>query len=121
MLSKGVVRFTHALKFLSTLRTLSLCSNGITDDAADELSAVITSNIFLEDIMLSNNDLHSEGICKITQSLTKLCRLLKLDLFNNKITKHAVGNLADAISNCYSLQELYLSYNLQDQLRFYKL
>ena len=112
LLSKGVVRFTHSLKCLSTLRTLSLCSNGITDDAADELSAVITSNVFLEDIMLSNNDFHSEGICKIAQSLNKLFRVRKLDLFNNKVTKHAASNLADAISNCYSLQELYLSNNL---------
>ena len=71
--------------------------------------------------MLSNNDLHSEGICKIAQSLTKLCRLRKLDLFNNKITKHAAGNFADAISNCYSLQELYLSYNLLETAGFYKL
>ena len=112
LLSKGVLRFTHALKCLSTLRTLSLCNNGITDDAADELSTVITSNVFLEDLMLSNNDFHSEGICIISQSLSKLFRLRKLDLFNNKITKHAASNLADAISNSYSLQELYLSDNM---------
>ena len=112
LLSKGVVQFTHSLKCLSTLRTLSLCGNGITDNAADELSAVITSNVFLEDIMLSNNDFHSEGICKIAQSFNKLFRLRKLKLFNNTITKDAASNLADAISNCYSLQELYLSNNL---------
>ena len=71
----GVVRFTHALKSLTTLRTLSLCNNGISDDATDELSAVITSNAHLEDLMLGNNDFHSEGISKIAESLNKLFKL----------------------------------------------
>ena len=47
------------------LRTLSSCDNSISDEVVDELSAVITSNIHLEDLMLGSNDLHSEEICKI--------------------------------------------------------
>ena len=91
------------------LRTLSLCDNGISDDVADELSAVITSNIHLEDLMLGSNDLHSEGICRIAQSLNKLVKLRKLDLFNNKITEHAANEIAGVISTSCTLQELYLS------------
>ena len=112
LLNKGVLRFTHTLKCLSTLRTLSLCNNGISDDVADELSAVITSNIHLEDLMLGCNNFHSEGMYKIAQSLKKLVKLRKLDLFNNKITKHAADDLAGAISTCNTLQELYLSNNM---------
>ena len=121
LLNIGLIRCTHALKYLSMLRTLSLCDNGISDDAAEELSAVITSNLHLEDLMLSSNDLHSEGICKIAQSLNKLVKLRKLDLFNNKITKHAAGELEGAFSTCCSLQELYLSNNMLETVGVVKI
>ena len=45
---KGVVvKLTHTLKCSKMLRTLSLCDNGISDNVADKLSAVITSNTYL--------------------------------------------------------------------------
>ena len=55
--STGTIVICNALKKIKTLSILSLCNNGITDDAADELSAVITHNVLLEDLLLSNNQL----------------------------------------------------------------
>ena len=109
--STGTITICNALKKIRTLSMLSLCNNGITDDAADELSTVITRNVLLEDLLLSNNQLHSTGIKIITESLSRLIKLRKLDLFNNYIGKEGASSLAIVIQNSTSLQDLFLSSN----------
>ena len=109
--STGTITICNALKKIRTLSILSLCNNGITDDAADELSAVIVQNVLLEDLLLSNNQLHSTGIKIIAESLSKLIKLRKLDLFNNNIGKEGASSLAIVIRNSTSLQDLFLSSN----------
>ena len=109
--STGTITICNTLKKIRTLSILSLCNNGITDDAADELSAVITQNVLLEDLLLSNNQLHSTGITIIAESLSKLIKLRKLDLFNNNIGKEGASSLAIVIQNSTSLQDLFLSSN----------
>ena len=109
--STGTITIFNALKKIKTLSILSLCNNGITDDAADELSAVITQNVLLEDLLLSNNQLHSTGIKVIAESLSKLIKLRKLDLFNNNIGKEGASSLAIVIHNSPTLQDLFLSGN----------
>ena len=52
------------------------------------------------------------GICKIVLSLKILCRFRKLDLLHTEVTKNVAQEIAVVISNCYSLQELYLSDNM---------
>ena len=112
LLDTGVMQICRALKHVTKLRILSLCSNGISDDSAEELSAAISSNDLLEDLLLGNNNLQTVGIYKIVHSLNNLVRLRKLDLFHNGVTKEAADELAVTISNCYTLQELYLSDNM---------
>ena len=109
--STGTIIICNALKKIKTLSILSLCNNGISDDAADELSAVIRQNVLLEDLLLSNNQLYSTGIKIIAESLIKLIKLRKLDLFNNNIGKKGVSSLAIVIHNSPTLQELFLSGN----------
>ena len=109
--SIGTIIICNALKKIRTLSILSLCNNGITDDAADELSTVITQNVLLEDLLLSNNQLHSTGIKIIAESLSKLIKLRKLDLFNNNISKEGASSLAIVIQNSTNLQDLFLSGN----------
>ena len=109
--STGTIVICNALKKIRTLSILSLCNNGITDDAADELSAVITHNILLEDLLLSNNQLQYTGIAIIAESLSKLIKLRKLDLFNNNISRQGASSLAIVLKNCTSLQDLFLSGN----------
>ena len=112
LLTRGVVRIASALKKLSSLRILSLCSNGITDDAAEEISNVITSNVLLVDLLLGNNQLEAIGVCKIAIALTrKLLNIKKLDLSNNLIIDTA-EELAVTLSNCTNLQQLFLSDNM---------
>ena len=111
LLTRGVVRIASALKKLSSLRILSLCSNGITDDAAEEISNVITSNVLLVDLLLGNNQLQATGICKIAVAMKKTL-LMKLDLSNNHITPDAAEELAVTLSNCTNLQQLFLNDNM---------
>ena len=110
--STGTITICNALKNIRALSILSLCNNGISDDAADELSAVITQNVLLEDLLLSNNQLHSTGTKIIAESLSKLIKLRKLDLFNNYIGKKGASSLAIVIQNSStSVQDLFLSSN----------
>ena len=109
--STGTIVICNALKKIRTLSILSLCNNGITDDAADELSAVITHNILLEDLLLSNNQLQYTGITIISESLRKLIKLRKLDLFNNNISRQGANSLTIVLQNSTSLQDLFLSGN----------
>ena len=111
LLSRGVVIIANALKKISNLRILSLCSNGITDDAADEISDVITTNVLLVDLLLGNNQLEMIGVSKIAVALRKVSMLRKLDLFNNCITSDAAEELAATLLNCSNLQQLFLSNN----------
>ena len=114
LLTRGVVIIASALKKLSSLRILSLCSNEITDDAAEEISNVITSNVLLVDLLLGNNQLEITGICRIAIALRlrKLFTLRKLDLSNNHITLDAAEELAVTLSNCTNLQQLFLNDNV---------
>ena len=111
LLTRGVVRIASALKKLSSLRILSLCSNGITDDAAEEISNVIINNTLLVDLLLGNNQLESKGICTIAMAIRKLFILRKLDLSNNHVT-HAAEELAITLSNCANLKQLFLNDNM---------
>ena len=109
--STGTIIICNALKKIRTLTILSLCNNGITDDAADELSVVITHNVLLEDLLLSNNQLQYTGITIIVESLSKLIKLRKLDLFSNNISRQGASSLAIVLQNSTSLQDLFLSGN----------
>ena len=111
LLTRGIVIIASALKKLSSLRILSLCSNGITDDAAEEISNVINSNILLVDMLLGNNQLQTMGIYKIAIALRKCFIIRTLDLSNNHITPDAAEELAVTLSNCTNLQQLFLNDN----------
>ena len=95
-----------------------MCNNGITDNAADELSAFITQNVLLEDLLLSNNQLHSTKIKIIAESLSKLIELRKLDLFNNNIGKEGASSLAIVIQNSTSLQDFFLAVIIWRQVEY---
>ena len=67
----------------------------------------------LEDLLLRNNQLHYTEIKIIAESLSKLLKLRKLDLFNyyNNISREGASSLAIIIQNSTSLQDLFLSGN----------
>ncbi|XP_065915191.1 uncharacterized protein [Dysidea avara] len=112
----GIVRITVALQNHCKLRLLSLSKNGITEDAGKALCAVVCSNVSIEVLMLGKNRLQSSGVCELSKACYQGCyylvRLIKLDLFDNQITKDCANGLAGIIKSCINLKELFLGDNM---------
>ena len=108
----GIVRIADALQNHYKLRLLSLSKNGITEDAGEALYAIVCSNVSIEVLILGRNHLQSPGICELSKACYYLVRLIKLDLFDNQITKDCANGLADIIKSCTNLKELFLDDNM---------
>ena len=110
----GVIKIVKALRDISTLRKLYLSNVSITDEVADDIAAVISCNIHLQELNLGSNNLQSSGTIKIAKSLQKVSSLTKLYINNSNITHEAADDIATVISCNIHLQELNLgSNNLQ--------
>ena len=108
----GVVKIADALESHCKLRLLSLSQNSITEDAGGVISSIVCSNVSMQVLMLGKNYLHSSWICEFSKANCCLGRLIKLDLFNNQVTKECAAELAGILENCTNLQELYLGDNM---------
>ena len=97
-----------ALKENSELKFLSLNSNNMTGEVAEDLANVIKNNPDLQRLYLSNNNLGPSTIM-ILQALKENSRLQILNLNNNNMTGEVAEDLANVIKNNPYLQELYLS------------
>ena len=85
LMTTSVAIIASALKKHSNLRLLSLSNNEITEDAAEELSAIVNSNTLLGGLLLGNNLLQPVGIGTIAKSLTVIKYLHVLELTNNSV------------------------------------
>ena len=108
----GIVRIANALQYHCKLRLLSLSKNGITEDAGEALHAIFCNNVSIEVLILGKNRLQLSGISELSKACYCLVRLIKLDLFDNQITKDCANGLADIIKSCSNLQELFLGDNM---------
>ena len=108
---KWILTLLKILQRISTLKRLNLSSNCITDETADDLARVITSNLELEMLWLGNNKLRSAGMNKITSALQHLTTLSHLELDNNDITEEAADGIAAVINNNPSLHTVSLQNN----------
>ena len=99
---------------IAILRRFCISNNNITDEAADDIAAVISCNIHLQELNLDTTNLQTSGAIKITRGLQKISTLTKLCFHGNLITDEAADDIAAAISCNTHLQELNLgSNNLQ--------
>ena len=95
-----------------TLTKFSISNNRITDNkAANDISAVISNNTYLQEVNLGYNTLQASGIIKIAGSLQKLSSLTKLFINHNSITHEAADDIAAVISCNTCLQEIDVSRN----------
>ena len=96
---------------LSSLKSINLVTNKLTEETAELLSTLIINNPVIKELYLSNNNLQA-GIANIAVALkrssTPLFKLL--DVSNNCIPQKALEGLADFISHS-KLESFYLSYN----------
>ena len=113
LLRKGINKIACALiaNSTSSLGKLRLSSNQIPEEVAISLAGVINSNCLLEVLDLSDNNLRTDGMIAIGQSLSRLSTLKTLNVGSNKIGYKAADTIALIILSNIQLQSLILSNN----------
>ena len=112
------LRMTDLLKILKVLakfinlKILEIGNeNSVSDEAANDIAAVIYSNTQLKEFDVSKNNLQSTGAIKIAKALQNISTLTKLYLNNNHITDLAADDIAAVIYRSTQLQEVDVSRN----------
>ena len=108
--TRGAVQILKSLKKISTLTTLYINNNEITDEAADDIAAVIFCNE-MQVLDVSDNYLVTTGITKVAKALQRVCTLTHLYISNNKITDEATDDIAAVISCNPYLEEFDIGQN----------
>ncbi|XP_065901496.1 ribonuclease inhibitor-like [Dysidea avara] len=85
-----------------------MSNNCIEVEAAEDLAAVISSNIRLEEVLIGENHLESNGIIQIANALSLLGGLRVLDLKNTSIALVAAVSISKVILNNTMLESLFV-------------
>ena len=109
--TSGMIKVVDALKLLQYLKALALNANQITETVASDIAQVISRNVQLEIILLSDNVLKANGTKVLCKSLRKCTALKLLDLKNNSITEEAADDIAAVITNNQSLKFVNIGMN----------
>ena len=109
--ASGIIEISKCLQKISSLTKLCIELNSIADEAADDIAAVISCNINLQELNLGGNDFRTSGIIVIPRSLQKISSLKILHINNNNITYEAADDIATAISRNVYLQDLNIGGN----------
>ena len=105
----SAIRIAKALQVISTLRILSLYNNKITDEAADDIAAVITHNTNFQHLNVCKNYFKPLGTTRIAKSLHNIFTFTKLYISDNNITDEATESIVAVLSHNTQLQELNIS------------
>ena len=108
--SLGVRKITNALKSLSHLKCL-VFNNRITEDVANDIVEVITSNCELEYLCINSNEEQAKWIHKLWKILKQISTLKRLNLSSNFITEESADDIAEVINSNRELEMLWLSNN----------
>ena len=105
------LRIIEGLCHFNRMRLLDLNDINMTGEMADKLAVAIPNMKSLQQLWLRNNNLWTDKVIAIAQSLSMLTTLLQLNLAGNQITKEAADTVASAIHSNGALKKLYLSDN----------
>ena len=106
-----VITISKAFQSISTLTKLFIRKNNITEKAAGNIAALISCNIQLQELDISDNYLQSTGVIIILKALQGISTLTKLFISKNGISKNAANKIAALISCNTQLQELDIGEN----------
>ena len=96
----GIIKIARVLKTISSLSELRIKWNNITEEAADDIAAVILKNCRkLQILDISGNRFHTDNIIKIAKSLHNVSCLSELYMNDIGITEEAADAIAAFILN----------------------
>ena len=81
----GMVKIAKALECISTLTVLSISNNRISEEAADDIAAVLSHNIKLQKLYLGTNSFKTLGMIKIAKALQNVSTLVAFNISNNNV------------------------------------
>ena len=106
------VQIVKELHNTLVLTKLSISTYYITNEVADDIAAVISSNILLQEVSMSENNFQAaDTIIIIVKSLQKIVSLTKLNIDNNNISDEEANDIAVAISCNTNLKEFNIGRN----------
>ena len=79
----GIKKLTKPLQNISLLTELCISKNDITEEAADDVAAALSSNVKLKVLCLSENNIHGIGVRKMVKVLYNFSTLTELDMSHN--------------------------------------
>ena len=109
--ANGTKVLCKSLRKCTALKLLDLENNSITEEAADDIAAVITNNKSLKFVNIGMNKLKSAGIVKIARALKDLSHLNILNVISNEITDYAADDIAKVIACNSELEGLRINNN----------
>ena len=114
LLADGIISIFNSMKNMFTLTSGNINHNWITNEAATDIASVLSQNIYLKELYLTNNYLESNGIGTLYEGMSNISYLTHLDMSCNKITESDVAACDIALLLFYNLEleELDLSNNL---------
>ncbi len=91
------------------LHSLDVSGKHLDQFAAEELAAVLSDDVFITDLNISNNTIGDTGLLYISIMLTKNKTLKRLDIRNNNLTKNGIKQLLFCLERSnLSLKELHV-------------
>ena len=107
----GAINISKSLKCTSSLTENKPNDISITEEAVDDIAAVLLHNTNLQKLYLDGTNLQVAGSIKIAQGLQNTSNLRIFNLNHNNIGQEAADEIATVLSHNTNLQELYLSNN----------
>ena len=109
--NNGAVNIAKAIQMNTTLQTLDMSNNEISDDGVIAISDYLKRNSSLEKLNLSTNNITSEGAKAVAEAIQVNTTLEKLDLSFNKLSDDGASFISDGLKTNKSLQEIKMSTN----------
>ena len=107
----GIIKLAQALQIISTLTSLYINNNKVTDEAADDIAAAISCNPRLEEFDIGENRIQDKGAIRLAKSLQQISTLRKLFIDHNIITDEAADDFVAVIHHNSHLKEFRINGN----------
>jgi len=90
----GAIKIIKGLQNIFTLTVFAMENNNISDEAADDIAAVLSHNTKLKELYLGGNTFKTTGAVKIMKSLQNTSTLTVFDMCNNNISDEVADIIA---------------------------